>query len=266
MNSAGSLPLIIGHRGASSVAPENTLGAFREAVDAGADGVEFDVRLARDGVPVVIHDPTLKRTGRTNAAVAELTSKELAKVDVGSWFVLDGAGRYSRERVPTLARTLAALADFPGLIFIELKCEEPEVGPLTHAVCDVVKDSPLASHIIIKSFRLAVIPLTRMLAPRVRTAALFAPKVMTLLRKEKHLVNIAAEIGADELSLHYSLVTRKLMEKAGRRDFPVNIWTADNPRWVKRALRLGIRSIITNDPARLLKRRTEIVAETVGRH
>lgn len=251
-------PLIIGHRGASAEAPENTLAAFRRATNAGADGVEFDVRLARDHVPVVIHDATLKRTGSVAAAVAELTSNELGNIDVGSWF--DGGGNYTAERVPTLARTLETLSDLKGPVFIELKCEECEVEPLTSAVCKIVKASPLAPQIIVKSFKLAVIPQVRLLAPGVRTAALFAPKIMTILRKEKHLVKIAEEFGADELSIHYSLATRKLVEKADKRGLPVNIWTADNPRWVKLALRRGISSIITNDPARLLRRRAEILA------
>ncbi len=266
MESTAIGPLIVGHRGASAQAPENTLAAFRKAIEAGADGVEFDVRLARDGVPMVIHDRTLNRTGRLDAAVAELTSKDLSKVEVGSWFHTavrsDGRATRSSEQVPTLSRTLASLADFRGLIFIELKCEEePEVEPLTQAVCEVIKDLSIAPQIIVKSFRLAIIPHVRMLAPAVRTAALFAPKVMTILRKEKYLVNIAAEFGADELSIHYSLATRKLMEKAGKHDFPVHIWTADHPRWVKRAIRLGIRSIITNDPAGLLKRRAELLPD-----
>ncbi|MEK7855299.1 MAG: glycerophosphodiester phosphodiesterase family protein, partial [Acidobacteriota bacterium] len=98
--------------------------------------------------------------------------------------------------------------------------------------------------------------------PSLRTAALFAPKIMTILRKEKHLVKIADEFGADELSIHYSLATQKLIEKAGKRGLPVNIWTADNPRWVKRGIRLGLSSIITNDPARMLARREQIYAES----
>jgi glycerophosphoryl diester phosphodiesterase len=72
-------PLIIGHRGASALAPENTLAAFARAFDDGADGIELDVRLARDGVPVVIHDPSLSHTGRLKARVARLTSEVWAK-------------------------------------------------------------------------------------------------------------------------------------------------------------------------------------------
>ncbi len=80
------LPLIIGHRGASALAPENTLAAFRRAIADGADGIEFDVRLARDGVAVVIHDATLERTGLLKRRVANLTADELQAIDVGSWF------------------------------------------------------------------------------------------------------------------------------------------------------------------------------------
>jgi len=79
-------PLIIAHRGASAHAPENTLAALQLAVDAGAEGVEFDVRLARDGVPVVIHDETLARTALRPERVSDLTSDRLNQIDVGSWF------------------------------------------------------------------------------------------------------------------------------------------------------------------------------------
>jgi len=107
--------LIIAHRGASAEAPENTLVAFRRAIELGADGVEFDVRLAADGVPVVIHDATLKRTAGIDRRVADITSAELARLDVGSWFnrhhghLADEA--YALERIPTLERVLDFLHD-----------------------------------------------------------------------------------------------------------------------------------------------------------
>src|SRR6185503_14444987 len=79
-------PLILGHRGASAVAPENTLAAFSRAMSDGADGIEFDVRLSRDGVPVVIHDANLNRTAGVARRVSDLTAKELQEIDVGGWF------------------------------------------------------------------------------------------------------------------------------------------------------------------------------------
>jgi len=128
-------PLIIAHRGASASAPENTLAAFRAAVDAGADGIEFDVQLAADGVPVVIHDTDLRRTASVDKRVADLTSLQLSKTDVGSWF----AAQFRIETVPTLEQTLHLLRDFNGLIYIELKCELDNFKPLAAAVCDVIR-------------------------------------------------------------------------------------------------------------------------------
>ncbi len=258
----GNLPLIIAHRGASAHAPENTIAAFRAAVDAGADGIEFDVRLAKDGVPVVIHDRTLNRTGRINGTVPAMTSAELANVDVGSWFrdlaPNPSIANFAGESVPTLERTLEFLADFRGTLYIELKCGDGDVERLARAVSEILSASPLLPQVIVKSFKLGVIPIFRTGCPHVRTAALFAPKIMRYLRKEKYLVKIAEELGADSLSIHYSLATRKLMKRVEKRGLPVTIWTADNPRWIKRALKLGLNAIITNDPAKLLARRAEI--------
>ncbi|HEX3100695.1 MAG TPA: glycerophosphodiester phosphodiesterase family protein, partial [Pyrinomonadaceae bacterium] len=155
-------PLIIGHRGASAHAPENTLAAFQMAIDAGADGIELDVQLAKDGVPVVIHDATLERTGLRPESVAQLTSKQLAKIEIGSWFNAKYPKRanaaYSREMVPTLVEVLELCRDFGGLIYIELKVNVPDYKSLAVAVCEVIRDSPQLSHMIVKSFKLAAIP------------------------------------------------------------------------------------------------------------
>jgi glycerophosphoryl diester phosphodiesterase len=91
------------HRGASALAPENTLAAFRAAEAGGADGLELDVQLSRDGVPVVLHDATVDRTSDGRGAVAELTLTELRRLDVGTWF----APAFAGERLPTLEEVLA---------------------------------------------------------------------------------------------------------------------------------------------------------------
>src|SRR5436305_14482245 len=101
-----TLPLIIGHRGAAAVAPENTLVSFARAYRDGADGIEFDVRLARDRVPVVIHDATLRRTGAHTGCVAALSAAELAATALGSCF---------NRRFPALARAEFMPAGVPTL-------------------------------------------------------------------------------------------------------------------------------------------------------
>jgi Glycerophosphoryl diester phosphodiesterase len=254
-------PKIIAHRGASAVAPENTLAAFREAIAAGADGIEFDVRITKDNEAVVFHDRKLKRTTGRKGTVADLTSAEIVKLDAGSWFAgSNGTTPFANEVVSTLKQALDFLADFDGTIYIELKCKEADVERLTRRVAEILNQTKRIDRVIVKSFKLAVIPLIKQHCPGIRTAALFAPKVKNVLRKEKYLVKIAEELGADEISLHFTLATKKLMKKARSRGLTVAIWTADNPRWIKRAIRLGLNSIITNDPKTLLARRAALAA------
>jgi glycerophosphoryl diester phosphodiesterase len=262
-NAGEVTPKIIAHRGASAFAPENTLAAFDRAIRDGADGIEFDVRLSRDGQAVVIHDRTLKRTAQRKGRVSDLLSEELALLDVGTWFNKANPDRadpsFAEQGVSTLSSALEYLRSFQGTIYIELKCEEDNIRPLTLSVARTLESSPLHSKVIIKSFRLSALMRIRALCPDIRVAALFAPKIKTILRKEKYLVDLACEFGADELSLHYSLVTRKLIKKASARGMPVAIWTTDNPQWIKRAIRLGLNAVITNDPAGMIAKRTEVL-------
>lgn len=257
-------PLIIGHRGASAHAPENTIAAFRAAIESGADGVEFDVQLARDGVPVVIHDPTLDRTGRQKGLVAELTSKQLGTVDVGSWFNARYPARaqaaFDHETVPALTQVLELLAHHGGLIYIELKATDDTFRPLTEAIANVIRDSPLLRRIIVKSFHLAVIAEIRARVPGVATAALFSPAIRHLMRRRKNIIDIARDAGADQLSLHHSLASRRLVSLAAEINMPVTIWTADNSAWIERCRTRDIGALITNDPERLVVARDAILA------
>ncbi len=249
-------PLIIGHRGASAHSPENTLAAFQMAIDVGADGIEFDVRLAKDGVPVVIHDAELERTGREPGLVSELTSAELSKVDVGSWFNQKFPKRakpeFRNERIPSLAQVLELCKDSNGLIYIELKPNRTDSRKLAEAVCDLIRNSPLLPRIILKSFKLGIIPIIRQVLPEVQTAALFEPIVMDYLRRRRHLLRLTREFGAHQISLHYALVTRKLAKLAVEQGMPVTIWTVDDRKIFKKAKKLGIQAVISNDPAKLL--------------
>lgn len=259
MRSEPKKPLIIGHRGASALAPENTFAAFKKAIDDGADGIEFDVRLSGDGRAVVIHDETLKRTGGINRRIAETTSAQLAAIDVGSWFN-DGkqgphGASFSGQAVPTLAAVLKFLRDFSGVVYIELKCGDSDFAALSEAVCRDAASFPISGRMILKSFKLAAIPEIRRYLPGAATAALFDAGVMKMIRSAEFLPRLAGEFGANELSIHYSLATLALMRAAGSRGMPVTIWTVDSTRWIARGVELGLNAIITNNPAKLIAKR-----------
>lgn len=252
-------PLIIAHRGASAHAPENTMAAFRLAVDQGSDGVEFDVQLARDDVPVVIHDTTLKRTAGRPENVAALTSIQLSEIDAGSWFNRRYPSRahnhHTLETIPTLEAVLSLFESQIGPIYIELKCDAANFRPLTETACSIIRDSQLLPRIIVKSFRLDAVAEVRRLLPEARTAALFEPSIATILRSRHRIIAAAREAGAAQLSLHTSLATAKLTRLAAEARMPVTVWTTDDSRWMARCKRRGIGAIITNDPATLIKHR-----------
>jgi glycerophosphoryl diester phosphodiesterase len=249
-------PLIIGHRGASAVAPENTIVAFEEALLVGADGVEFDVRLARDNVAVVIHDATLRRTALREGLVASLTSEVLSLVDVGTWFNLRNPARarvsFANEGVPTLRDTLKRIGDRTKAVYVEMKGEAASnLGTLATAVVETIREIDLVGRAIVKSFHHKALIRVKSLDPEIRTAALFDRSIRRPMISMNSIIRQARACEADEISLHFSLARRSVVEAAREQGFEVVVWTVDNPAWVKKARLWGIRSVITNDPERL---------------
>lgn len=262
--SDAELPLIVGHRGASQVAPENTLAAFERALADGADGIEFDVRLARDGVPVVIHDPTLKRTAalHPDAPIAALSSSELSAIDVGSWFNRRFPARaqeaYAREIVPPLSRVFEIIAPRCRVLYVELKCEAGattnfagDMKKLVENVVAEVRAHRLERRVVIESFTLAAVAEVKRIAPDLRTAAAFERRIGRSLITARTLLCQARACRADELALGRSLVSRRMVAAARADGLPAVVWTVDHPSWARRASALGLRAIITNDPARM---------------
>ena len=253
-------PLIIGHRGASAVAPENSLAAFSRAIQDGADGIEFDVRLSSDGVPVVIHDATLARTGLVDGFVNQLSADALMKTDVGSWFRSRTKTQdidFSDQKLPSLEQVFDLFAENVGLLYLEMKSHAGDEEQLAAKVAGAIKTHALNQRVIVSSFDLSLIQRVKAIDPAIRTAALFEPKLSrpaTLMRRIK-LVDQARTCGADEICLHHALAGRRLTELARKSHFEVVVWTVDNPEWIERARSRGIKALITNNPARMLRQR-----------
>lgn len=253
-------PLILGHRGASAVAPENTLAAFSRAIREGADGIEFDVRLSRDGVPVVIHDATLNRTGLVSGSVGELTAAELQRIDVGSWFAKRAGGnRFSGERLPTLAAVFDLFATGKGVLYVEMKCGVDEAPRLASAVVRQLSEQKMRERVVVESFDLTAIQEIKRIDPDVRTAALFEPKLskpVSTIRAQT-VLKLARKHGADEIALHYTLARNNILEAAKGEGFEVVVWTVDDRAWIDRARAYGIKALIANNPRHMVEFRDE---------
>jgi glycerophosphoryl diester phosphodiesterase len=223
-----TLPLIIAHRGASAVAPENTIAAFKAAITAGADGIEFDVRLTRDGVPVVIHDETLYRTHGVRRRVAEMTSNELTTIDV-----------------PSLAQLFDLFESNAMLLYLEMKDKEVR---LAEECCRLIEYYGLKDRVIVECFEHSALRTVKSIDPTLKTAALFQPPASFILKK-------ALAIGSNEVALHFRLINKRLVQKARLANLKIVTWTVDDPVWVEHAQDAGIDALITNNPAALLAAR-----------
>lgn len=246
-----SQPLILGHRGASAVAPENTLAAFAQAIQDGADGIEFDVRISSDGVAVVIHDDTLNRTGLVSGAVSALTAAQLQQVDVGSWFTKRSGGpAFFNETIPTLEAVFDLFASNTAVLYVEMKCDEVQAPALANAVVRQIDKQNMRGRAVVESFALSAIADVKKIDPGVRTAALFEPKLskpISTLRRGS-ILKLARQHHADEIALHHTLARPKIVQAAKDEGFEIVVWTVDDVTWIERARVNGIKALISNNP------------------
>lgn len=236
----------LGHRGAREVAPENTLAAFRAALDAGADGIECDVMLSRDRQVVVIHDATLDRTTNGHGRVADHTLTELRQLDAGSWF----NPRFAGEKIPTLAETLAWVKASGAVINIEVKrlTEGPSSDGIEPAVLDVVRASGVnPDKILFSSFNPFTVMRLRQMAPDFARGLLFAPDLPLVLRRAW-----LAFLGRPHaLHPHYRQVTPDFVRRTHARGRRIAVWTVNDEPLMHQLISLGVEVIITDRPDRL---------------
>jgi len=238
-----SLPLIIGHRGASWGAPENTLAAFRLAWEEGADGIEADFRLTRDGQVVCIHDPGTGRTAPAGLKVADATLEELRRLEFGGW----KGDAWRGEEIPTLEDVIASLPT-DKLLFIELKCGA-EVLPHLERMLPILPCGRLR----ILSFDAGLLALAAKRLPGIRSCLNMdlsrLKRSMGRQPLQASVMEILLECGAAGLSAGESpLLDRCLAERLGAAGMELHVWTVDSPAAAARYAAMGACSIMTNRP------------------
>lgn len=241
-------PLVLGHRGASADAPENTLAAFRLAVEQGADGVELDAWRCASGEVVVFHDDDARRIAGSPLRVKDATFAELRALDVGA----HRGAAFRGERIPLLAEVLEAL---PGAIVnVELKSKGRDLG-LAAEAARVIARAHAEDRVIVSSFDYRLVAAFRAAAPRLPVGLLFEHGHRWRLRTwlAARLMGVAA------VHPERVLVTPARAAAWRARGLAVNVWTVDAPEDVERLVDLGATAVITNVPGRtreLVRRRT----------
>lgn len=235
---------IIGHRGASYDAPENTLASIKKAWADGADGVEIDVHLTRDDRVLTIHDSTMERTANTALHVEQTTLSELQLLDVGSW----KNPQYAGEKPPTLEDVLCAIPHGKD-IYIEIKSP--------HTILSALKRAISACNVPTDSIRIIGFSLDTLLYIRERLPELHYSQVVNVARKNdpagigwvESTIRVMKENGFDGVALGTDPnINRTHISMLKRAGLHVNIWTVDYPSDALRYQNYGVDSVSTNMP------------------
>jgi glycerophosphoryl diester phosphodiesterase len=236
---------IVGHRGASYDAPENTLAAIRLGWEQNADAVEFDVYLSKDGQIVLIHDADTERVAGVKRKIVEQTTEELRQLDVGKW----KHAKYTGEKIPLLSEALATIP--PGKrVFIEVKCG-PEIVPELKRQLALAK-RPAAETAII-SFQKDVIAECKKTIPTCKAYWLASIKRDKKTNEWNHtvddLIQTGKELHADGLDLSAcDLIDKSFGDKVKASGLELLVWTVNDAKVAKQMVAAGVQGITTDRP------------------
>lgn len=245
------IPLLLGHRGASAYAPENTLAAFRRALDLGADGFELDVTLSADAVPVVIHDDTVDRTTDGEGRVDRLTLAQLKQLDAGYWAKF--GAEFAGERIPALAEVFAELGQ-RALINVELKEDPSPDRKLAEKVVALIHEHGVAERVVVSSFYYDNLRRVKAVAPMLPVGLLYSPnEPLRMLRAW-----LGPGVRAEAHHPYYRLINAATLRWYHVRGYRVNVWTVNAEADLARLVRLGVDGIITDRPDVALRIRQQL--------
>lgn len=232
--------LRVAHRGASGHAPENTLAAFRLALELGTDAIELDLRPTRDAQVVVLHDETVDRTTSGRGRLADLTLAEVERLDAGSWF----GSRFRGERIPRLADVLELAGRYPIRLLLELKTHgSPGDAWIARAV-EEVRRAGLLGRVTFLSFDASALEQVKR-QEKAATTGWLVTRVP--LRVERKL----GALGATVLAARWTSVNAGLVRRAHAAGYSLVVWTVDAPAAMRRLIALGVDALATNFPDRL---------------
>ena len=236
-------PLVYAHRGGAGLAPENTLVACEAGLSAGADGIEFDVRLSCDGVAVLMHDATLERTTNGEGPVDQRTAAELAALDAGYRFEREGAFPFRGRGigVPALRDALERLRD--TALIIELKSADPR---LARAVVEAIHAAGAIGRATVGSFQKGALDAVRALDPSIRTGADTDDVRNGLDGLRGRPVFDAFQV--PEVFAGMRVVTPEFIARAHDAGVTVLVWTVNGEEDMRRLLDWGVDGLITDRP------------------
>jgi glycerophosphoryl diester phosphodiesterase len=244
---ANPRPLTLAHRGHSIAFPENTMAAFRAAVEAGVDGIESDVHLTADGHLVMLHDETLDRTTNGHGPVIERTLEELLRLDAWGRF----GEPFRGEHIPTLEELLDLAAEAGIVLVIEVKgADHGQSLAIAHATADRLAERGLLGRHLLSSFDQVALGVVRQRYPMLDVAPDRLPERGRL--SSEAVVGQARAIGARVMQVRHTEIDRELVEAHHAADIALWSWTINTPEQIERSKALGCDGLMGDDAQALM--------------
>lgn len=229
--------LIFAHRGASTIYPENTLPAFREAIRMGANGLELDVQLSKDGCPVVIHDESLTRTTNGKGLVKNHTVKELKQLSAGLWF----DPKYRGLKIPTLEEVLKRSKPRHIVLNIEMKNLLIRSENLEAEIIRLIRKYKMTNRVILSTFNPESIRIVRQIDPTITTSFLYFGKLDSPWK-------MALDLGASYIQPPFQALTKEIVQNCQKMDLLVCPYDVNNNQEIQLALEWDVDGLITLHP------------------
>ena len=229
--------LNIAHRGFSGVYPENTMLAFEKAIEVGCDGIETDVQLTKDGVPVICHDEEVDRTTNSTGRICDYTYDELMKLDAGIKF----GEQFKGLKIPTLREFLEFVKDKDIIINIEIKNSIIHYEGIEKITYDLIEEYNLKDRLIVSTFDHYSVRKCIRLNRKIKTGVLYWDCIF-------EPYNYVQMVGANALHPEFNSITEEIVEKAHDNNLEVNVYTVNTKEDMKNMIDLKVDAIITNYP------------------
>ncbi|MEK3908456.1 glycerophosphodiester phosphodiesterase [Oceanobacillus sp. FSL K6-0127] len=235
------MTMIIAHRGASKLAPENTMPAFELALRMKAEAIETDVQLTKDNIPVLIHDEHVKRTTNSYGYIKDYHLAELKQLDAGSWF----SKKFAGATILTLEEFLQWMSDTPLHLHLELKNNKIDYMYLEPIVFELLNQYNVVDRTTISTFNPKSVQRFSQLSSTIEIGLLTSRKINNLARYAK-------ELGAKAIHVKYRLLNKALIQKCQQEDMRVRAYTVNHFSPMMRCFRLGCDGIFTDVPNKAL--------------
>ena len=237
-------PIIIAHRGASAVAPENTVSAFLKAVETKADAVELDIRITCDNEIVVIHDSRLDRTTNGHGRVSDFTLEEIKKLDAGSWF----HSKFYKEQIPTFSEIIESLTQKVG-INIEIKPSNTQQNIIIRKCVELIQKNKLHKRVLISSFQHRLTQKIKLIDKNILTGIIYSPMIHLGAKP----ANLVTKYKADAFIISKNYLRENIVRDVQSCGAIVLVYTVENYDDFRRMSKFGVDGVMTNSPSSIYK-------------